>query len=42
MTFLRTLPDEEIFESFAARVRPLLVPGESVFHKKVFEALSAS
>jgi hypothetical protein len=41
MTFRRTLPDEEIFESLAARLRPLLVPGESVFHKKAFKALSA-
>lgn len=42
MTFRRTLPDEEIFESLAARLRPLLVPGESVFYKKVFKALSAA
>lgn len=41
MTFRRTLPDEEIFESLAARLRPLLVPGETVFHKKVFKAFSA-
>lgn len=35
----RVLPDEEVFESLAARVRPVLVKTESVHHKKVLAAI---
>lgn len=35
----RLPPDEEIFESLAARVRPLTLPSEPIHYVKVFEAL---
>ncbi|MEU4745916.1 hypothetical protein AB0G02_36385 [Actinosynnema sp. NPDC023658] len=35
----RLPPDEEVFESLAARVRPLLLDKESVYHFKVTKAL---
>uniref|UniRef100_UPI0031D1A955 hypothetical protein n=1 Tax=Saccharothrix mutabilis TaxID=33921 RepID=UPI0031D1A955 len=35
----RLPPDEEVFESLAARVRPLLLGDESVYHFKVTKAL---
>lgn len=35
----RELPDEEVFESMAARLRPILVNSESVHHRKVLTAL---
>lgn len=37
----RELPDEESFESLAARVRPVLLNRESVHHGKVLTALEA-
>lgn len=39
-TTRRTMPDEEIFESLAARVRPLTLASEPIYFKKVFEALN--
>ncbi|UOX90429.1 hypothetical protein MUY14_07340 [Amycolatopsis sp. FBCC-B4732] len=39
-TLSRSLPaDQEIFESLAARVRPLTLESESIFYKKVLAAL---
>lgn len=35
----RSLPAEEAFESLAARLRPLLLTGESIFHEKVCDAI---
>ncbi|KJK35826.1 hypothetical protein UK23_42550 [Lentzea aerocolonigenes] len=35
----RLPPDEEVFESLAARVRPLLLGQESIYHTKVTKAL---
>lgn len=35
----RSLPAEEAFESLAARLRPLLLAGESIFHEKVCDAI---
>ena len=35
----RTLPDEERLESLAARIRPLMLPGERIFFKDVVEAV---
>lgn len=37
----RSLPDEEVFESLAARLRPVLLPSESVHHEKVLTALES-
>ena len=37
----RELPGEEVFESLAARLRPVLLPSESVHHGKVLTALVA-
>ncbi|MGY1845883.1 hypothetical protein [Blastococcus sp. SYSU DS1021] len=42
MEMRRALPDEEAFESLAARVRPVLVKSESVFQAKVLEAIQAA
>ncbi|MGX9901326.1 hypothetical protein ACW0JT_18285 [Arthrobacter sp. SA17] len=39
-TTRRALPDEEVFESLAARVRPLTLASESIYFKKVFDALN--
>jgi len=41
MEMRRALPDEEAFESLAARVRPVLVKSESVHHSKVLNAIQA-
>lgn len=41
MEMRRALPDEETFESLAARVRPVLVRAESVHHTKVLDAIRA-
>ncbi|GHH43967.1 hypothetical protein [Lentzea cavernae] len=38
----RLPPDEEVFESLAARVRPLLLGKESIYHNKVTKALRRS
>ena len=38
----RALPDEEAFESLAARVRPVLVKTESVHHEQVLDAIQAA
>lgn len=39
-TILRSLPEnEEVFESLAARVRPLILDEEPIFYAKVFNAL---
>lgn len=37
--FRRELPDEEIFESLAARLRPVILSSESVHYQKVLTAL---
>lgn len=42
MEIRRALPDEEAFESLAARVRPLLVKSESVYYEKVLKAIQTS
>jgi hypothetical protein len=42
MEMRRALPDEEAFESLAARVRPVLVKSESVFQANVLEAIQAA
>ncbi|WP_024287212.1 hypothetical protein [Cellulomonas sp. KRMCY2] len=42
MQMRRALPDEEAFESLAARVRPVLVKTESVHHGRVLEAIQAA
>jgi hypothetical protein len=42
MEMRRALPDEEAFESLAARVRPVLVKSESVFQAKVLKAIQAA
>lgn len=39
MEMRRMLPDEEAFESLAARVRPVLVKNESVHYSKVLDAI---
>ncbi|MFF1610947.1 hypothetical protein ACFVYA_24475 [Amycolatopsis sp. NPDC058278] len=40
VTFVRQLPpDEEVFESLAARVRPLTITSEPIHHEKVIIAL---
>lgn len=36
---IHTLPEEEVFESLAARVRPLTLGPEPIYYMKVFEAL---
>lgn len=41
MKIRRVLPDEETFESLAARVRPLLLPAESVHHQRVLTAIQS-
>ena len=41
MIMRRALPEEEVFESLAARVRPLLVKSESVHYSKVLDAMRA-
>lgn len=38
-TTRRKLPDEEVFESLAARVRPFTLATEPIYSEKVFEAL---
>jgi len=38
MEMRRALPDEEAFESLAARVRPVLVKTESVHYRQVLAA----
>ena len=38
-TTRRKLPDEEIFESLAARVRPFTLATEPIYSKTVFKAL---
>jgi hypothetical protein len=38
-TSRRKLPDEEIFESLAARVRPFTLASEPIYSEKVFKAL---
>lgn len=38
----RELPDEETFESLAARLRPVLLNKESVHHQKVLKALETT
>lgn len=40
-TLRRELPDEETFESLAARVRPVLLSSESVHHQEVLAALKS-
>lgn len=42
MEMRRTLPDEEVFESLAARVRPLLVKSESIHYSRVIDAVRSS
>ncbi|MBN1092725.1 hypothetical protein JKP75_09270 [Blastococcus sp. TML/M2B] len=42
MEMRRALPDEEAFESLAARVRPVLVKSESVFQANVLKAIQAA
>lgn len=42
MEIRRTLPDEELFESLAARVRPVLVKKESVHHGRIIAAIADS
>lgn len=43
MTIVRELPDnEEVFESLAARVRPLTIKSEPIYYAKVLAALEAS
>ena len=42
MVMRRSLPDEEAFESLAARVRPVLVKTELVHHSRVLSAIQAS
>lgn len=39
MSMRRTLPNEELFESLAARVRPLLLKTESIHYRRVLDAL---
>ncbi|WP_156464788.1 hypothetical protein [Aeromicrobium sp. Root495] len=39
MEMTRSLPEEEVFESLAARVRPLLVKTESVHHGAVLDVI---
>lgn len=38
----RRLPDEEIFESLAARLRPVLLGSESIYHEKVLTAIEGT
>lgn len=40
MEMVQELPDEEVFESAAARVRPILLQGDPVSHTKLIPALS--
>ena len=40
MVVRRALPDEEVFESLAARVRPVLVKTESIYYEKVLTAIN--
>lgn len=40
MELVQELPDEEVFESAAARVRPILLQGDPVSHTKLIPALS--
>lgn len=42
MIVRRALPEEEAFESLAARVRPLLVKSESVYYQRVLDAIQSS
>lgn len=42
MEMRRALPDEEAFESLAARVRPVLVKSESVYLARVLDAVKAA
>jgi len=42
MEMRRSLPDEEAFESLAARVRPVLVKSESVHHRRVLAAIQSA
>lgn|GEM_PF-1013757 len=42
MEMRRSLPDEEAFESLAARVRPVLVKTESVHHRRVLDAIQSA
>lgn len=39
LTMHRELPPEEVFESLAARVRPLTIAGEPIYYAKVFDAI---
>lgn len=39
MVVRRALPGEELFESLAARVRPLLLKSESIYYNKVLDAI---
>lgn len=41
VTMHRDLPDEERFESFAARIRPLTLKSEPLWYPNVIEAISA-
>ncbi|WP_345045284.1 hypothetical protein [Georgenia daeguensis] len=41
MQMRRALPNEEVFESLAARVRPVLVKSESVHYGRVLDAIQA-
>lgn len=40
-TICQKLPDEELFESLAGRLRPLMVPSDDLHHAKAFKALDA-
>ncbi len=42
MELRRSLPDEELFESLATRVRPVLVNSESVHFRKVLSAIETA